>query len=394
MPAHNYRVINALEQPELDLLMNVNYGHDWVEGAYETGHTLWITVTESQTATIKATAELTTGVIPWWGEGTGFSTNLGDPWAPSRPDMAPGDWLFGTMDNGYSGTVRMGTITGDLDVDADTISGTINASWFTETLNGWCQVWEEGGPGSGFTVDPAGGTYSCSFGLMGWDLLPGHQVGVEYQEPDGDNVINIFRIAAPDVVVEKWVEGNDQVAAGGRAVFAIRYRNQGDGEAAGVVLTDTLPANSTYVTDTSGVGANVGTGVVSWTLGALDPGEDQQFHVVLSNSADAGVLLTNHVDVYALYDVEPGNNEAEAEVHVIEGQPDLYVNKQSTPGDPVAGQTFRYEIDYRLLVLGKRLRPVDRDGERQQSACAVSCVDPWQLGRPHLPAPARGRWRA
>jgi uncharacterized repeat protein (TIGR01451 family) len=36
----------------LDLVLEVNYGHDWVEGNYEPGHTIWITVTESDETTV------------------------------------------------------------------------------------------------------------------------------------------------------------------------------------------------------------------------------------------------------------------------------------------------------------------------------------------------------
>jgi uncharacterized repeat protein (TIGR01451 family) len=337
-------VINIIRP--LNLFMSVNYGHDWVEGDYEAGHTLWITVTESDGSTIKATAELTTGIIPWWGDRTGFSTNLGEPWMPSRPDIEPGDWAYGRMDNGYASSVRMGAINGELDADADTVSGTVYAPWFTQTLNANCGVWVENGPGQGFTVEPDGGSYFCDFSALGWDLLPGQDVGVQYQEPDGDWVINVFREPAADARVEKWVEGGGEVAPGGPVVFTIRYQNEGDAEATTLLLTDTLPANTTYVTDTSGVPASVGPGQVAWTLGPLAPGSQEQFQIVLNNTASPSDTLTNQVDAYTLYDFDLGDNHAEAQVHVGTGQPDLYVNKNPIPGDPAPGQTFLYEINY------------------------------------------------
>jgi len=78
----------------------VNYGHDWVEGNYEAGHTIWITVTEGYDGPIKATAELATGVVPWWGGRTGFSTNW-QGWSPDQPDIVPGDWVYGRVDDGF-----------------------------------------------------------------------------------------------------------------------------------------------------------------------------------------------------------------------------------------------------------------------------------------------------
>ncbi len=113
----------------LDLSLNVNYDHDWVEKEYEGGHTVWITVTNSSGDVVKATAVLTTGVIPWWNGGIGFSTNLNDPWRPQHPDIQPGDWVYGVTEGGYAAAVHIGQITGFLDVDADRITGTIDVPW-------------------------------------------------------------------------------------------------------------------------------------------------------------------------------------------------------------------------------------------------------------------------
>jgi hypothetical protein len=75
-----------------------------------------------------------------------------------------------------------------LDIDSDTISGNIYAPWFTQTLGGSCGIWVENGPGMSFEVDPNGGSYSCDFGGM-FDIVPGMDVGVNYGEPDNDQVI-------------------------------------------------------------------------------------------------------------------------------------------------------------------------------------------------------------
>ncbi len=63
------------------------------------------------------------------GQTTGFSTNVGDPWRPQHPDIQPGDWVYGSVDNGYTAAVHIGQITGAVDVDADSVSGTVAASW-------------------------------------------------------------------------------------------------------------------------------------------------------------------------------------------------------------------------------------------------------------------------
>jgi uncharacterized repeat protein (TIGR01451 family) len=323
--------------------ISVNYGHDWVESRYEAGHTVWITVTDSG-GTIKSTAELMSGPISWWGGETGFSTNV-EGWSGVEPDIVPGDRVTIRIDDGYDDTVRVGTINGELDLDADTISGTIHADWFTQPLNARCGVWEPGGPGDEFTVDPDGGAYFCDFSSE-WDVLPGQDVGVQYQEPDGEWVINVFEGPAPNMRVEKHAEG-DEVAPGGPVVFSVEYRNEGDAEAGTVILTDTLPADTTYVTDTSGFPATVGTGTVTWSFGPVSAGDGGRFQVLLDNTASASDTLRNEVDIYTLYDDEEWNDHDESDVHVRDtGQPDLYVNKHVDPQDPAPGQTFLYEIDY------------------------------------------------
>jgi uncharacterized repeat protein (TIGR01451 family) len=329
-----------------DLILNVNYGHDWVEGNYDTGYTILITATYSDRSTVKGTAVLTTGAVPWWGGGdTGFSTNWqGWSW---QPDLQPGDWVYGMIvENGYTSSVRIGTIDGNASVATDSVSGTVTADWFTQMLDARCGVWEDGGPEYNFTVDPNGGSYACDFS-SDWDLLPGQDVHVDYEEPDGDWVLNVFGEPGPNMRVEKWAEGGSQVLAGGPVVFTIRYTNDGDGVAQTVLLTDTLPVSTTYVSDSSGFTAVDNGGTVSWSFGPVNPDEGGQFQIVLNNTADPGNTLVNQVDIFALYDNDDGNNHAEAQVDVVSGeQPDLYVDKNVNPSDPYPGETFLYEINY------------------------------------------------
>jgi uncharacterized repeat protein (TIGR01451 family) len=329
-----------------DLILDVNYGHDWVEGNYEAGYTVLITATYGDGSTVKGTAVLTTGAVPDWGDDTGFSTNWQD-WS-WRPDLQPGDWVYGLVaENGYTSSVRMGTIDGNASVATDSVSGTVTANWFTQTLNGRCDVWENGGPGFEFMVDPNGGSYACDFASAGWDLQSGQDVGVRYQEPDGDWVINVFGEPGPNMRVEKWVDGSSQVSAGGPVVFTIRYRNEGDGVAQTVLLTDTLPMSTTYVSDSSGFTPSFGDGTVSWSFGPVNPDEAGQFQIVLTNTANDDDTLVNQVDIFALYDDDDGNNQAEAQVDVVSGeQPDLWVDKNVNPSSPYPGQTLLYEINY------------------------------------------------
>ena len=175
----------------LDLILDIDYGHDWVEARYELGHTMWITVTESDGVTVKATAEVTSQYVDPWHD-TGFPSGA-QIWTPAPPDLEPQDWVFALVDNGYSSTSQIGEISGELDTGADTVSGTVTAAWFGDPLAAKCEIWGNDGPSLDFMVDPDGGSYLCEFAPTGWNLEPGQDVAVSYDEPDGNRIINVFQ---------------------------------------------------------------------------------------------------------------------------------------------------------------------------------------------------------
>jgi len=186
--------------------MEVYYGTlDGVGGSYAPGHTIWITVT-NPAGDIKATVTVTStanGAGVWY-EGNGFcptwinwqeNGDWGD-WSPAEPDIQAGDWALFQSDDGYQNQVRTGMIYGTVDVEADSVTGSIFASWLTETLEVWC--YPEGFDGPPLwrqsSAEPDGSVpYFCEWhdptgGQGAWDIQPDDQVVVSYLEPDGDIV--------------------------------------------------------------------------------------------------------------------------------------------------------------------------------------------------------------
>jgi uncharacterized repeat protein (TIGR01451 family) len=337
------QVINTFQGP----WMNVNYGHDWVGGTYPAGHTFTITVKDSSDA-VKATAVVESVPDGGWG-GEGFQTQ-GDDWLPERPDIVAGDSIIFESDDSYMNTVKVGDIGGTLDLVGNKISGPINASWLTEELPVDCHAWGAPGgtPDKDSTAAPDGSKpYECAWDPnTEWKILPGQEIAVMYREADADQVINVFYEPAPDLRVEKWPEGNGQSAPGLPLVFHMRFENQGEVTAQSIILTDTMPANTTYISDSSGISPAVSSGVIVWNMGSLDPNKEKEFFLVLGNSASAGDTLLNKLEGSTPLDPNDGNNYAEAEVQIVDGQPDLWVDKWAEPGDPAAGQTFEYRINY------------------------------------------------
>jgi len=180
-------------QPFPALNLRLNYGHDWVEGFYEAGHVVWITVTESDGLTVKASAELHTEPKDFWGGETGFTTQPED-WNPAPLDIQPYDWVYGWVDNGASAQVQVGDIRGAIDLAGDSIQGTISAPWFSEAVNVECHPWGAPEPVEMKfdTIQPDGvDSYSCSWAGE-WDIQPNQDVGVGYYGADGHWVANAF----------------------------------------------------------------------------------------------------------------------------------------------------------------------------------------------------------
>jgi hypothetical protein len=209
------------QPPPPVLGLRVNYGHDWVESFYEGGHMAWVTVTESDGVTVKATAELVTEPKDYWGGETGFQS-LDSIWFDANgnpmenpPDIQPDDWVFAWADNGASAQVQIGEISGEIDLAADSIQGTINAPWIMYPVQVECLDWGSGGEpfsnkDGGLVLTNGADPYSCSWAGE-WNIQPGQTVGVGYFGLDGHWVANAFFVINPTFVayVPGAIEGYD-----------------------------------------------------------------------------------------------------------------------------------------------------------------------------------------
>ncbi len=94
--------------------------------------------------------------------------------------------------------------------------------------------------------------------------------------------------AAPDVRLGKWAPGN-QTRPGGVVVYSVYFDNVGDADALNTIITDTLPAQTTYAGDSSGFTVNSAGDIVTWTLGTLPARMSGAFNVTLNVDAAASI---------------------------------------------------------------------------------------------------------
>ncbi len=111
--------------------------------------------------------------------------------------------------------------------------------------------------------------------------------------------------ASYDAVIVK--SGPSSIQPGANLTYTIVYSNAGLSTLTGVVITDELPADLSYITDTTGLPRINATPLV-WQVGTLSPGL-HSFSLVVHASASASGSLTNTATIAAAEaDGVPGNN--------------------------------------------------------------------------------------
>lgn len=148
--------------------------------------------------------------------------------------------------------------------------------------------------------------------------------------------------ALVDIVVNQ-TDSPDPIGAGGLLTYTIVVTNNGPDNATGVVLTDTIPASSTFSSVSTTKGSCSGTTTVTCTIGALTVGESATVQLrVVPNTIGT---LTNTV---ASTRNEPDSNAAnnsDTDITTVQAGTDLRILKTDS-ADPVSqGDTFSYALN-------------------------------------------------
>ncbi|HLY27384.1 MAG TPA: choice-of-anchor Q domain-containing protein, partial [Aggregatilineales bacterium] len=157
--------------------------------------------------------------------------------------------------------------------------------------------------------------------------------------------------ASADLAVTK--SGPGSVLAGSNITYTIAISNNGPDTAQSVSLTDTLPANTTFVSEAQSAGPTfactnpaVGaTGTITCTANTLANGASASFSVVLNvNSAtpDATTLTNSASVISSTGDPNTANNTATSSGTVV-AKADLQVTKTG-PSSAYPGQNISYTI--------------------------------------------------
>src|SRR5207249_4218650 len=151
-------------------------------------------------------------------------------------------------------------------------------------------------------------------------------------------------VAAEAVLTISKTDAPDPVNAGSNITYTITYGNTGNKNATGVVITDTVPANTSFVSATGG--GTLAAGVVTWNIGALAAGASTSVQLVVAVASPLanGTVITN--GSYSIDSNETAPTSGASITTTVSSTPTLTINKTDGP-DPVnAGSNITYTINY------------------------------------------------
>lgn len=197
---------------------------------------------------------------------------------------------------------------------------------------------------------PAGTTA----GPMAYDATMPTELGVytnsvvatadnEIDPTNNEDEVNV-EVESPEssVSVSKTADVT-HVAPGGTIVYTITVTNAGPGSASDVVVTDQLPAGTTFVDDGDDDCDTSGLPTVTCTIPLLRSGAAKTFEITVTAPGETGEI-TNSVTVSASNDTNPDDNSAEVLVHVEQPSADLLVHKSATSDTVGVGMPLSYTV--------------------------------------------------
>ena len=170
----------------------------------------------------------------------------------------------------------------------------------------------------------------------------------------GNNTSSVVTtgIGSADVSIVKTAAA--AAAAGTNLTYNINVTNNGPSDASSVTMSDTLPANTTFVSESQLTGpafsctnpAPGGTGTVSCSIATLTAGTSATFSIVVQIAAAAPVGPSSNTATVATAttDPNPANNSSTAVTAIALATADLSITKTPAPGPYGTGLPLTYTI--------------------------------------------------
>ena len=209
-----------------------------------------------------------------------------------------------------------------------------------QTVDRWAEV----------TVDPGaaiGSSLSASGSVSGSNCSTQSGTTTTPVDPGGQPALTLDKSAS-----------RSHVDAGGQFNYTISYANTGNAPATGVVISDTLPANTTFSSATGG-GVNAG-GTVTWNLGTVNAGATGSVTLTadVASPLANGTVLQNTASMTSAE--LPVVTSPTVDV-TVDSAPVLRISKSAASTHASPGETINYTILYENVGSDRATNIVLRD---------------------------------
>ena len=166
---------------------------------------------------------------------------------------------------------------------------------------------------------------------------------------DGQTVTTNVNVQSPADLALTKSDGGATVTPGGAIAYTLNYTNAGPDSASGVVLTETIPANTTFYSAGSTPGWTCAGATCTFNVGVLgiNASGSAVFAVTVSNPVPAGVTQIANTSTIGSNtdDPAPGNNTG-SDTTPVNAAPDLALTKNDGGATASPGGSVVYTLYY------------------------------------------------
>ena len=290
--------------------------------------------------------------------------NLGINKSDGGASSSPGATITYTLSYNNNGRLSTGVVLTDTVPDNTTFSpGDSTPGWVCtpdNTAGSSCTL-------NVATLQGCGGAGSATFAVIVDNPLPGgvtqisNTAGISDDgangadsDPSNNTSTDTTPVSdQPDLTITKS-DGDVSVAPGGTVVYTLGYANTGTLDATGVVISETVPNDSTFnagsstgtwsCPDGSGAGTTCDLTIGAFAAGASDSAD---FAVTAVNPVPAGVDTISNTATISMDipDPTPGDNTA-SDTTPLDAAPDYSLTKDDGGADVIPGGTAVYTLNY------------------------------------------------
>ena len=198
-------------------------------------------------------------------------------------------------------------------------------------------------------------TVHISPGAIGAAIGNTANVATTTTDPNpGNNTSSVVTTGTGSADVSVVKTAAAAAATGSNLTYNINVTNNGPSDAASVTLADTLPPNTTFVSESQLTGPAFtctnpsagGTGTVSCSIATLPAGTSATFSIVvqIAVAAPLGPSSNTATVTTSTSDPTPGNNTSTAVTTIVQATADLSITKTPAPGPYGTGLPLTYTI--------------------------------------------------